>query len=150
MSSVVLGGIVFSCLVVATLFGMALRSHLPEHHLSVDSKDSIKLAIAIVATLSAIALGLLTASAKTSFDRAEVELRGSAAEIVLLDRVLARYGPETQEARGRLRDFIVSKLDRPSSENTADELWIEAVQDKVQSLAPETAPNGFCIRGRSR
>ena len=82
MSSVVLGGIVFSCLVVATLFGMAVRSHLPEHHLSVDSKDAIKLAIAIVATLSAIALGLLTASAKTSFDRAEADLRGSAAEIV--------------------------------------------------------------------
>ena len=93
--------------------------------------------------MSAIALGLLTASAKTSFDRAEVELRGSAAEIVLLDRVLARYGPETQEARDGLRDFIVSELDRPSSESTADERWIEAVQDKVQSLAPETAAQRF-------
>ena len=40
-------------------------------------------------------------------------------------------GPETQEARDGLRDFIVSGLDRPSSESTADERWIEAVQDKV-------------------
>jgi hypothetical protein len=143
MSSVVIGGIVFCCLAGAVLIGMMLRSRLPEHHLSVDSKDAIKLATAIVVTLSAIALGFLTASAKTAFDQAEAELRGSAAEIVLLDRVLAHYGPETQAARGLLRDFIMSRLDGPSAQSTTDEFEVEAVQDQIRSLMPGTAPQRF-------
>ena len=122
---------------------MVLRSRLPEHHLSVNSKDAIKLATAIVVTLSAIALGFLTASAKTAFDQAEAELRGSAAEIVLLDRALAHYGPETQAARGLLRDFIVSRLDGPSAKNAGDEFEIEAVQDQLRSLVPGTAAQRF-------
>jgi hypothetical protein len=54
------------------------------------SKDAIKLATAIVATLSALALGLLVASAKTSFDNADTQLRNSIASTVLLDRIMAQ------------------------------------------------------------
>jgi hypothetical protein len=68
---------------------MTLRAVLPAHHLNSDSKDAIKLATAVVATLAALALGLLVASAKTSFDTADTQLRNSTARTVLLDRVLA-------------------------------------------------------------
>ena len=139
MSSVVLGGMVFSCLLGAVLIGALLRVFLPAHHLSADSRDAIKLATAIVATLSAVALGFLTASAKTTFDHAEVELRVSVAQTVLLDRVMAHYGPETQEARSQLRKFVVAQLDRSNHDPAADDFAIEAVQDELRSLAPETA-----------
>lgn len=139
MSSVVLGGIVFSCLLGAALIGALLRAYLPEHHLSTESRDAIKLATAIVATLSAVALGFLTASAKTSFDHAEVELRMSVAQAVLLDRVMAHYGPETQEARSQLRKFVAAQLDRSNRDPATDDLAIEAVQDELRSLAPQTA-----------
>ena len=88
MDSVILGGIVFCCLLGAALIGALLRRYLPEPHLSTESKDAIKLPTAIVATLSAIALGLLTASAKTTFDRAEVQLKTTVAQVVVLDRVM--------------------------------------------------------------
>jgi hypothetical protein len=45
--------------VFALVFGSALlavfvRSALPEHHLSADSKDVVKLGIALIATMSAL------------------------------------------------------------------------------------------------
>jgi hypothetical protein len=52
MGSILTGGAVFACLLVATLFGMALRARLPDHHLDTESKDLIRLATAIVGTLS--------------------------------------------------------------------------------------------------
>ena len=139
MSSIILGGLVFSCLLGAALFGGSLRHYLPEHHLSAESKDAIKLATAIVATLSAIALGLLTASAKSAFDHAEVEVRMSASQVVLLDRVMAHYGSETQAARSLLRGFVAAQLNRPNGGTAADDDSIEAVQDLLRSLSPKTA-----------
>ncbi|MDQ0561527.1 hypothetical protein QO004_003321 [Rhizobium mesoamericanum] len=56
MGSILIGGAVFACLVAATLAGMALRARLPDHHLDTASKDVIRLATAIVGTLSALAL----------------------------------------------------------------------------------------------
>jgi heme A synthase len=56
--------IVFGCLVGAVLIGRTLRRVLPEQHLSTESRDAMKLAIGLVATMSALVLGLLVSSAK--------------------------------------------------------------------------------------
>ena len=56
--------IVFGCLVGAVLLGRALRRLLPEAHLATESKDTVKLAMGFVATMSALVLGLLVSSAK--------------------------------------------------------------------------------------
>ena len=147
MSSVVLGGIVFLCLFGAALIGMLLRSRLPDHHLSVESRDAIKLATAVVGTLSALALGLLVASAKSAYDNAEGELKTSVARIMLLDRVMAHYGPETAAARGLLRKLVVARLDQgwgnasahdAASETGVDDTGIEPVQDILRTLSPTT------------
>jgi hypothetical protein len=97
LSSLALGGIVFLCLFGAALLGMLLRFRLPDHHLSTESRDTIKLATAIVGTLSALALGLLIASAKSAYDTAEAELSTSVAHILLLDRVMAHYAPRLKK-----------------------------------------------------
>src|ERR1700757_3267486 len=110
MDILAVGAIVFVCLFGAAVLGMMLSMTLPEHHLSPDSRDAIKLATAIVATLSALALGLLVASAKTSFDTADTQLRTAVARTVLLDRVLVHYGPEAQDARVQLRQMVEAEL----------------------------------------
>jgi hypothetical protein len=110
MSPFAVGGIVFASLFGGALLGMTLGAVLPAHHLSSDSKDAIKLATAIVATLAALALGLLVASAKNSFDTADTQLRNSAARTVLLDRVWAHYGPEMRQARVQLRQVVETSL----------------------------------------
>ncbi len=81
------------------LFGMFLRSRLPEHHLSPDVKDIAKVALGLVATLSALVLSLLLSTAKVSYDSRSNELIQLSADILLLDRVLAYYGPDAKAAR---------------------------------------------------
>ncbi|MDE1994125.1 MAG: DUF4239 domain-containing protein [Rhizobiaceae bacterium] len=124
--------------------GMVLRNYLPDHHLNTDSKDAIRLATVIVGTLSALALGLLIASAKTTYDNADLELRTSAARIVLLDRVMAHYGPETTTARQQLAKVVERRLRRGWTAATADEAAggeaefqdIELVQSNLRDLVP--------------
>jgi hypothetical protein len=125
---------------------MLLRSRIPQDHLSQDSKDSIRVATAVVGTLSALALGLLIASAKSAYDNAETELRISAAHVVLLDRLMAKYGPETKEARDRLEEIVAAHLnhvqdedgDDPANSAEAFDPGVEPVQDLLRGLAPQT------------
>src|SRR5215510_15954343 len=104
--------IVLACLIGAVLLGMALRRRLPEHHVSADSRDVIKLAIGLIATMSALVLGLLVSSAKSSYDTERNEVIQMAAKVAFLDRVLAIYGPEAADARGRFHDNVNEVIQR--------------------------------------
>lgn len=149
MSSIFIGGAVLACLFGAALLGMRLRARIPDHHLDSDSRDVIRLATAIVGTLSALALGLLIASAKNVYDNTEAELRTSIARVVLLDRVMARYGPETAEARSRLRKLIEDRLQQGWGNPAAGKApidpydvsqTIEPIQVELRALSPKDEP----------
>jgi hypothetical protein len=101
------------------MLGMWMPSFLPEHHLTDRSKDVVKLVMGLVATLSALVLSLLISSAKNYFDAQSAELTQSSAQIVLLDRILAHYGPETEKARAMLRTAAAVSLDRMWSNHSA-------------------------------
>jgi hypothetical protein len=68
---------------------MLLRRVLPEHHLSTDSKDVVKLGMGLIGTMAALVLALLIASAKSSFDTQSNEVMEMSADFMLLDRTLA-------------------------------------------------------------
>ena len=89
---------------------MILAAVIPKHHISPDTKDVIKTAMATVATLAALVLGLLTANAKSGLDQKEEELRRMAAQVILLDRSMAQYGPQTQEARELLKGMLAARI----------------------------------------
>ena len=91
---------------------MWLRRLLPQHHLSADSKDTVKLAMGLVATMSALLLGLLVSSAKTSYDTTRGQVIQMASKVALLDRVLGVYGPEGAELRRELRALIEEQMRR--------------------------------------
>jgi hypothetical protein len=95
MSALAIGSIVFICVFGGALLGMFLRSILPEHHVSAESKDAVKVGIGLIATMAALVLGLLVATAKASYDTKSNELTEMSANTVMLDRMLAHYGPET-------------------------------------------------------
>jgi len=94
MSSLTVGLIAFAFIFGGALLGMFLRGAMPQNHLTEDSKDSVKLGTGLVATMCALVLGLLIASAKTYYDTQNAELTEMSAKVVLLDRMLAHYGPE--------------------------------------------------------
>ena len=107
MSSLTISLIMLACVFGAALLGILLHAVLPQHHLSSETKDIVKLGMGLVGTMSALVLGLLVASAKNSYDTQSAELTQLSANIALLDRGLALYGPETKETRALLRDVVV-------------------------------------------
>jgi len=96
MSEWSIGLITLVCVYAGALLGLGLQRVLPKHHLSSDSKDAVKLVTALLATLSALVLGLLIASAKSSFDAVSDALKQTSAKVILIDRLLSEYGPEAR------------------------------------------------------
>lgn len=144
MSSILISAIVFALVFGGALFGIFLRAVLPKDYLSAETKDVVKLGMALVSTMAALVLGLLIASAKTSYDAQNSAFLDSAARVVLVDRVLAHYGPETKEIRDLLRNLVVGVLDRTWSKDRANRSGLEAppieaeaLIDKIQALSPK-------------
>jgi Protein of unknown function (DUF4239) len=143
MSSITVSLIVFASVFGGSLLGVYLRSALPPHHLSADSKDIVRLGMGLVGTMAALVLGLLVASAKSSYDSQSNELTQLCANIISLDRTLARYGPETKAARDQLRGSVVLVVDRvwPKDHSQPRVLQpangTESLYDRLQELAPK-------------
>jgi hypothetical protein len=108
--------IVFACVFGGAVIGIFLRNRLPDHHLSGDTKDVVRLGTGLIGTIAALVLGLLIASANSTFETRSTQVQQLTADIVLLDRILALYGPETASARNLLR---------PAVDAMADQIWRE-------------------------
>jgi hypothetical protein len=113
--------------------------------LSEDSLRAVSLAIGLIATLAALVLGLLTASAKSSFDKIDDEFRQTAAKVVLLDRALANYGPESKKARDLLRSTYTCVIELLFSGSAFGLAKVDAPQrlaglEEFQSMVRELVP----------
>jgi len=128
MSPVTILMITFTCIFGGALLGMLLRAVLPEHHLRDDSKDVIKLGAGVIATLTALVLGLLVGSAKSSFDAMNTLIMQSGAKIITLDRALAQYGPETKEARNLLRNTVAAGIEKAWPESNVKKAGLKAFE----------------------
>lgn len=102
---------VFGCVFGGVILGMWLRSALPKDHLDADSRDTVKVGIGLIATMTALVLGLVTAAAKSSFDSGSAAVKQAAMNILAVDRALARYGPETGEIREGMKDLVAARID---------------------------------------
>ena len=91
---------------------MWLRKRLPSHHLNVDTHSSVKEINALITTMTALLLGLVTASAQDSFTEVGAAVEHTAADIISLDRLLDRYGPETANIRKELRRAVEQRVAR--------------------------------------
>jgi len=111
MSSTIVGIIVFACTFGGVLLGMWLQKTLPGHHLDAESKDAVKVGIGLIATMTALVLGLVTASAKSSYDDVNSGVKKAAVDILAFDRVLARYGSETEEIRKGFQRMLLARID---------------------------------------
>ncbi len=145
-----MNGISASLIAFATIFGGAfigvwLRHRLPEQHLGDATKDIVRLGTGLLGTLSALVLGLLIASANSSYDTQSTYVRRLTANLILLDEILAQYGPETRTARDLLRRSTGPLVDRIWHRNAADvakqgpfraSTMAEMAYASIQDLAP--------------
>jgi len=147
VNPIAIGLVVLACVFGGALLGMHLRTILPEHHLSDASKDVVKVVAGLIATLAALVLGLLVASGKNSFDATNEAFRQSGARVILLDRTLAQYGPETNDVRALLRSGFAARIDQLFPKDASQRSRLDAIQgtvalegfaQKLRSLSPQT------------
>ncbi|HEY7424595.1 MAG TPA: hypothetical protein VH682_10230 [Gemmataceae bacterium] len=146
MNPIAVTGIVFACIFGGAMMAMIVGRALPEQHLRPDSKDTVKQGLAMIATLTALVLGLLVAAAKGSYDAQSAAIKQLSADVLLLDRVLARYGAETKEERDLLRRAVALLLNRlwPERDGQTANLSpgearveAEAFYEKLAGLSPK-------------
>jgi hypothetical protein len=112
MNDLLVSLFVFALIFGGALVGMIVRPLLSEQHLHPDSRDVVKMATGLIGTLTALVLGLLIASAKSSFDQKTSQVKQMTATIILLDDLLAQYGPEAAPVRNLLRQSVQPLADR--------------------------------------
>jgi hypothetical protein len=138
--------ITFACTFGCAWAGMVVRSWLPQAHLSKESQDVVRLGMGLVATMTALLLGLVTASAKGSFDSNDLAIRNGASGILTLDRLMARYGPEMKPTRELLRQVVADRIEQTFAPEAgppvvpAGETAIpaEQIENQILALAPAT------------
>ena len=143
MSAAVLSCLIFALTLGGIVLGALLRTTLPQHHLSKDSQDVVRLGVGLIATISALVLGLLIAAAKGSFDTQSGQVKQITADIILIDALLEQYGPEAAPIRTQMRSVIGPFADRLWHEKSAMmaapyamNASAENVYLAIQALAP--------------
>lgn len=151
MSSITIALITLFSILGGMLLGLFLGTLLPEHHLSDDSKDTVKLGAGLVATMAALVLGLLVGSAKSSFDAMDNGITEIGAKTIMLDRALADYGAATKEVREMLAGTLSSAMRDiwPEEKTTPTRLEIvekSAGMARIQTAIRELAPQNDAQR----
>jgi hypothetical protein len=144
MGTLQIAGITFVCIFGGALLGMYLQGVLPEHHLSDKSQSTVTVGMGLIATMAALVLGLLTGSAKSSFDTQDSEIKQMSANLILLDRTLAHYGQETKNIRDQIRRAIAYRLAATWPEDSRaarldiseNDAAVEGIEDEIRALSP--------------
>ncbi|MDZ7652629.1 MAG: hypothetical protein U5L03_08830 [Burkholderiaceae bacterium] len=98
--------VVFVCTFGGALIGVALQQHLPADHRAGDSRETVRVTMGLIGSMTALVLGLVTASAKDSYDGVDDAVRKTAVDLLALDRTLSRFGPEAQPIRTGLKSAV--------------------------------------------
>jgi hypothetical protein len=144
MNPIVVGLITFACLFGAALLGMRLRAALPEQHMSDDSRHLLQTGLGIIGTMAGLVLGLLVASATSSYNAQRNEVDDVSSKVVLLDRVLTHYGPGARTPRRVLRQTVQRALntiwpqERSSGAGVRPSAGAEILLDEIGGLAPKS------------
>ena len=135
------------CIFLGALLGLWLKRLLPSHHLSTETQDVVKLSAGAISTLTALVLGLLVSSAKSSFDTLNNGILQTSFKIILLDDALAEYGPDTKPVREQLKRSVAAVIELvwPEEKTGVPALSaiergknLDLVQDKLRELKPQT------------
>ena len=140
-----MSALVFACVLGGAFLGMFFRNTLPTHHLSGATKDVVKLGTGLIGTIAALVLGLLIASANSTFQTESSQVQQLTANVIFLDQTLAQYGPETASVRNLMRRAVASMADRIWRENSSTSGQVapfeasaaaSTLYDEILKLAP--------------
>jgi len=141
MSSLALSCVIFLLVLAGIFIGTAFRRTLPKKHLSKETQDVVRLGAGLIATIAALVLGLLIGGAKSSFDTRSSQVQQLTANVILLDNLLAQYGPEAIPLRKGLRGAINPIVDRLWHEKIAKEPFTTSSEGEKLYLAILSLPS---------
>jgi hypothetical protein len=138
MNPTLVGTIVFACTFGGALLGFWLQKR-RKHELDLESTETIRHSIGVVATMTALILGLVTASAKSSFDEVTFAVESGARDVLTLDRLLARYGSETSGIRTAFKDAVAGRIDMvwPQGSSQQAQLDPSSLSSDAERLAQQ-------------
>jgi hypothetical protein len=145
MSTMAIGWIVFAIVFGGALIGALVRRFLPGEHLSSDSREVVKLGMGLIGTMAALVLSLLLSSAKASYDTKSSEVEQWSADVMLLDRTLAHYGPEAMESRKLFRGTVarmIAQVWPPAGAGATPPIpvgGLDGFYQEIQALTPKSA-----------
>ena len=149
MPSLLTSFLTLACLIAGTILGSFIRSRLPGDHLLDDSRDVVKMASGMIATLVALVIGLMVSSAKSTYDQANGGVTQIGAKVILLNRLLERYGSETKPIRERMREGIAANVEhlwptsgrRPNLAGIEQSTGMDNVHEMIVQLVPADEPH---------
>ena len=152
MDSLAKSGIALACVFGAALLGMFCRTKVPGAYQASESKDVVRLVMGLVVTTVAIALGLLGGSAKSFYDTQNAEMAQLAGDYVLLDRMLAQYGPEAEATRAALHSVLDHQIQAEEQLLGTNEVYSniksgttvgESIVNRIHTLSPKDDDQRF-------
>ena len=122
MNGITAGLLVAVCIFLGGVGGLYLRRIMPEEHLTRDTYDVIKLGAGMLSVLASLVLGLLIATAKTSYDSANQAIQNYATELALLTETQRDYGGVASAPRDLLEGYTRTFLEEgwPKDRTTLD------------------------------
>ena len=140
MRSILIRLAVFAVVFSGGIAGMILGRFLAQNLLGSDAKDIIRLATGLLVTMTALVLGMLVSSANSSYQDRKNELAEMASDFVVLDQVLASYGPETQAIRDELRRLAEGSLERIWPSQASRQSQLRPGDQRPRVVPPITDP----------
>jgi hypothetical protein len=143
MDAFVIGLLTSACVLAGALVGLNLRRILPEHHLTKETQEVVRLGSSTVSIVASLVLGLLIATAKSSSDNLDREMQAFSADLVMMDEVLRSYGHEAEDLRALLRQATLRTLHDvrpapaellPGLDDAAAGSLLSQLQQRVRSL----------------
>jgi hypothetical protein len=144
MSPIAVSILIVVCIFAGGMVGLSLNRVLRPSHLTKETQDVVRLSIGMISVLASLVLGLLIATAKSSYDTTADAVRNYAAELALLNETLRDFGGDASASRDILRQY---------TERLRDDIWppdgapphlnddqtsalMERVREQVRALHP--------------
>lgn len=148
MNAIEVSLLVAACIFAGGVAGLFLHRILPEEHLTKETLDVVRLATGMVSVLASLVLGLLIATAKSSFDTTDTEMRNYGADLILLAEVFRDYGDTASKPQTVLRAYAERVLHdnwpargppRMAGEDREAGALMEELRGAIRGLTPVDA-----------
>jgi hypothetical protein len=140
MHDILIGIVIFVCLVAASL-GSRFYERIPERHRPAETEAVVRLFASFFVVMTSLVIGLMLNTAKNTFESVDKNVHAYATELILLDRTMRHYGPETAVARRSLLAYTEQAAARmaqsdPHISSRNAETLLRGAGDAVRALQP--------------